>query len=514
MKPHSNFRHRTGQSGLICNLRIKEVIRQENLRETGIGMGFEAQLFQSSFQKMNKLRLTAPVGCLFAMCTACDLSLPALKVWETDGPVQDSESREGSDTTDLNNTDENTDSTSPTTDTDEQDSTLLSTDTDITSCEAQPNFTLCRATTEPDRDFDICIEGQCLSPGCGMAECNPPGLSFSLPDTGQKSCFDHIREIPCDQIDSSFAGQDGQYGWDVTHDKAERFVTSTNLQSDEPVIEDLVTGLVWQGCAAGQGGAACQEGTAQQLTWNEALDHCNKLSWDKKAGWRLPSRFELMSILNLGGETDASFNTVFPNTPVDYSFWSIDTLSRAVESAYSVDFAVGYLFAPKKDRPFYYVRCIWSGNHKALQAEPLFSRATDVEDTPTVLQSNARKTWQGCVAGRVGADCKQGELLKMDWKGALAYCQGLDWAEKQDWRLPNVFEMLSITNAETDKPVFDPALFPETPVGEEVAMWTATTVSADDLSADAWTVTATSGTTLIQMKNDVDFFVRCVSDGP
>ena len=97
----------------------------------------------------------------------------------------------------------------------------LKPDTDTTpvaSCVGQPDMTLCNIVTTPDRWYDICVGGTCVSPGCGDASCNAPAPHFSIPANSDHS---HL------QIISS---------------------------GSEPIVADLVTGLHWQGCDAGRSG--------------------------------------------------------------------------------------------------------------------------------------------------------------------------------------------------------------------------------------------------------------------
>ncbi len=51
----------------------------------------------------------------------------------------------------------------------------------VASCDGQPDFTPCEVVTSPDRSFDIRIDGECRSPGCGTVECNAPGRPVPLP---------------------------------------------------------------------------------------------------------------------------------------------------------------------------------------------------------------------------------------------------------------------------------------------------------------------------------------------
>ena len=122
----------------------------------------------------------------------------------------------------------------------------------VADCAEKPDFTRCKKTTLPELSYDICVGGECISPGCGDATCNVPGPHFTLADTGQKSCYDWgvLVECPSDE-QGDFYGQDAQYGWDRDYIMTPRF---SRDDTDEPVVKDNVTGLFWQGCAAGLSG--------------------------------------------------------------------------------------------------------------------------------------------------------------------------------------------------------------------------------------------------------------------
>ncbi|MCP4680662.1 MAG: hypothetical protein GY854_35300 [Deltaproteobacteria bacterium] len=149
-----------------------------------------------------------------------------------------------------------------------------------------PDFTLCEVLTTPDRSYDICVGGVCVSPGCGDVTCNVPGPHFELADTNQRRCTDEFGYMPscagtpdsaqCEEVD--LCGQDAQYGWDAKNDESERFVRETEIE-DQPVVFDNVTSLVWRGCPDGMTGTSCEKGSLREHTWSNALIHCDALSW-------------------------------------------------------------------------------------------------------------------------------------------------------------------------------------------------------------------------------------------
>jgi hypothetical protein len=327
-------------------------------------------------------------------------------------------------------------------------------------CIGQPDFTACSVVTEPDRSYDICVNERCVSPGCGDVCCNAPSPHFPLPDTNQRLCYsDSGEEIPCPAPGEPFYGQDAQYGWDTTHDSEERFSRDVST-SGQPVVTDTVTGLVWQGCAIGYSGEDCGDvGSPTKFTWFEALATCDSLTWGGYDDWRLPDRYELQSLVDNGKFDVPTIDAAaFPITPSDY-FWSSSSFAANTDSAWNVEFSLAHNYLVYMGKySSYYVRCVRGGPMETRRLMPSV-RAGEriVEDTLTGL------TWQGCPRGLSGDTCETGSATTSDWQEALLYCEELSWGGSADWRLPNVTELLSITDDRSTWPGVDTSAFPSTP---------------------------------------------------
>ena len=138
-------------------------------------------------------------------------------------------------------------------------------------CATAAEFTLCEVEGSAHA---MCIEATCTALEPRGTEAWGTGPTFPLPDTLLTDCQGPDGPIPCPGTpgdascaDTPLCGQDGQYGWDTSHDRGERFVGDGNA---ELVVTDTVTGLAWMGCARGQG-AGCS-GEAERGSWaNDAL---------------------------------------------------------------------------------------------------------------------------------------------------------------------------------------------------------------------------------------------------
>lgn len=319
----------------------------------------------------------------------------------------------------------------------------------IDSCIGAPDLTPCELVTSPDRAYDLCSEGACVSPGCGgTAECNVPSPTFR---TGEAS--------PRWQREAA---------------------------TDEPVVLDLGTGLAWQGCLRGLSGSDCTEGTALTSPWADAVSHCDALTWGGKDDWRLPSDFELRSMLDY--RPDIPFDTgVFPGTrgQSELILWS-STWTAATSGVTTVLFTGA---SPGHDLTFvdpveraWYARCVRTARQTLPPVQERFSRTEPVAEEPIVADAITGLTWQGCQAGKSGASCA-GSVSVRAHAAAVTYCSGLEWGAFDDWRLPAVDELRSIyepRRRESTQGAVDPLVFPNTQPG---LTWTSTADSIFSSSA-------------------------------
>jgi hypothetical protein len=310
-------------------------------------------------------------------------------------------------------------------------------------CAGQPTFTSCAIVTEPDRSYDICIDGYCRSPGCGSFECNPPGPHFTLPDTGQALCYGGaLDSMECpgspgaeECAGTPYCGQDAQYGWDTSHGPEARF-TRTEEVPGEPVAIDNVTGIVWQ--------AAPDPGV--NIGWSDALAFCDDLIWAEQDDWRLPDIYELTSIMDLGRAEPAVDDTVFEFFALDANYWSSSYAgfysTGLGERSFLGCFLWGEPIVLNIGDPN---RVVCVRGEPATQPLARFVRSEPVEGETIVTDGTTGLEWQGCMAGQTGADCA-GEADPTSWPDALSYCESLAWGGADDWRLPDRMELFSIAD--------------------------------------------------------------------
>lgn len=94
------------------------------------------------------------------------------------------------------------------------------------------------------------------------------------------------------------------------------------------------------------------------------------------------------------------------------------------------------------------------------------------------------------------------------WEDALAYCEDLDLADRTDWRLPEVRELVTIIDYGTHSPTIDTGYFPYTFSNN---YWTATRYA--DLSYFSWRISFNTAFVGTASQGD-QLYARCVRGDP
>jgi len=252
-----------------------------------------------------------------------------------------------------------------------------------------------------------------------------------------------------------------------------------NLQSfdtsRDDVAVDRITGLMWQ-----------RNVGANPTSFAGAKHECDRLTLAGHADWRLPSRIELVSILDLARVQPAVDPVVFPQTPNDW-FWTSSAAAGDLQSAWYVYFYFGYPKTDLASNQFSW-RCVRTADAHAPPSPRYDVQQETVRDVGTGL------VWQRSVPDRTFA-----------FDEARAYCSQLTLAGQQDWRLPSMTELLTlIDEGAPAAPMIDATAFPNTP-GE--AFWTSSEFGGS--SGMAWQVYFDHGNGLYGLTSAA-FRVRCL----
>lgn len=195
-----------------------------------------------------------------------------------------------------------------------------------TTCAAE----MANCGTIPDNCSGTLMCGTCMAPeSCGgggvMNRCgvDRSWALWRMPDSRTEFCTDGDQlAVSCDMTPATVAGQDGHTRINVP-----------NYTPNGDTILDSVTGLTWQrpiGRDAGGG---------DLFTHAEASAYCSTLNLGGMTGWRLPSRIELVSIVDYGRSMPA-IDTAFTDTP-GLDLWTSSTFNNDPDTGWVVNFEFG-----------------------------------------------------------------------------------------------------------------------------------------------------------------------------
>ncbi len=315
-----------------------------------------------------------------------------------------------------------------------------------------------------------------------------PAGSFPIIDSGQNTCFDTTKIIPCQQPGGVFYGQDAQ------HDNIQPRYT---LSGDGLTVFDKNTGLTWQRSPDTNGDGVIN--SPDKLTWPQVQTWPDTINAKKFGGfsdWRIPSIKELYSLMNFNGTDPSSMTTVtggmLPFIDTNYFRFAYgDTTAgeRIIDSQYASNnlytggqqllFGLnladgrikGYgLVMPGGGQKTFCVQCV-RGNKYYGKNDFTGNGDGTITDRATGLM------W-------AQNDC----ATKMNWVQTLAWVQqqnAQNHLGHNDWRLPNAKELQSILDYTrspdyTKSAAIDP-LFNCTPITNEAGQpdygfyWTSTT---------------------------------------
>jgi Protein of unknown function (DUF1566) len=224
------------------------------------------------------------------------------------------------------------------------------------------------------------------------------------------------------------------------------------------IVVDRVTGLSWQRSADSALHAA-----------SDAQGYCESLKLSG-GGWRLPTRIELLSLLDVSAHNPLIDVVVFPATPIDHGFWSASQVAGDSLSGWSVAFGFGDGLAFVSPRSAsLYTRCVRQG-----AGNPASPRYTTQDGF--VSDEDTQLMWEQPMQTSTYGLAQAGE-----------YCKALT-VDGGGWRLPSINELQSLIDEARSKPAIDDDAFPDTPVD---FFWTSSPVTG--FTSYGWTVSFDNG---------------------
>jgi hypothetical protein len=185
------------------------------------------------------------------------------------------------------------------------------------------------------------------------------------------------------------------------------------------IVIDKITSLKWQDNETGRG------------DFTDAVKYCQNLVVDGVSGWRVPTLKELQTILDLG--KSPKIDPIF-SSAARGKFWSSNEYPYDSNNmAYYLDFSRGFSANYGEREDFlksnrYAVRCV---KGKDQRPESHFVSSGDiVTDTATDLM------WE---------DTSHIEK-RMSVEEGINYCKSLNLGGYDDWRLPNINELNTLSD--------------------------------------------------------------------
>ena len=257
----------------------------------------------------------------------------------------------------------------------------------------------------------------------GKTGCRAKAVTLGNVCTGQNRCYDDETEIPCPSEGDLFYGQDAQYadmGYCAPHNFALK-ETIVGAETHKTVI-DKNTGLEWLSAPE------------SPKNWGDAVSRCNNLNYAGHGGWRLPSIKELLTLIGYR-------EYKMPEGFVDGGYWWYYAWSSTNDGADPDNKALyigvksGFVDHSNKGETQYFL-CV-SGDELP---ENDFEEIENVDGEPVIRDKTTNLYWQ--------KDTKEG--FNDPWRQGLSYCENLVYGGYDDWRMPNVNELLSIVDYTVD----------------------------------------------------------------
>ena len=334
-----------------------------------------------------------------------------------------------------------------------------------------------------------------LFAGCGQSAVPPHGGSSdgAVPDAAaaERPADVSLVEAAADAPSVDGSGADAADGapacavteprsrwasWPIPHPGAGAAHPHSYDLASPGVVIDRVTGLVWE--------RAVDSG---MYTWAEATSRCACLTLGGHQDWRLPTRMELVSIVDFTRDSPAIDPDAFPGTPPQW-FWTSSRRAEDPALAWYIYFETGFTNFVEQDQR-YWVRCVrdpGGGGDAPVERYQL--------EEGTVLDRATGLTWQRAVEDTMHTQAE-----------AKAHCAGLTvTGAGGGWRLPSMKELQSLVDDSRASPAVDPVAFEEMPLEP---FWTDTRVVG--FPGSAWRVSFVHGYTY-DAKDFYTYLARCV----
>ena len=225
-------------------------------------------------------------------------------------------------------------------------------------------------------------------------------------------------------------------------------------------VKDNVTGLIWEGKTANnepRGGGTVYTnypfGYGKTDDASGYITYVNGLNLCGYSDWRLPTRQELLGIVNFGRYEPALDGAWFPNS--NHTYWTADKLGWDNNYSATVTFTSGYTGAASASKER--IRLVRGYRHTTQRySYGTVAHGSDATNN-VVIDGWTGLRWRRCEQGRTwtGSTCS-GTASTYAHYDALTHARDLT-----GWRLPNVKELASLVSLSvTSGATIDSTAFP------------------------------------------------------
>lgn len=187
-------------------------------------------------------------------------------------------------------------------------------------------------------------------------------------------------------------------------------------------VKDNLTGLIWQ------------RAYGSKRSWDDAKKYCQNLQLAGHDNWRLPHSQELFYIVDFNSKKMIDTNYFKDKNRI---FWASNQHLTRTTYGWSVDFRNGMLDWNYKPNLFY-SRCVRDDEKIEFHEENRFEREGDV-----LYDKLTKLYWQ---------DDKAAKETIGNFTEAKEYCSNLELDGYTDWRVPEIYELVSILNYDRVNP--------------------------------------------------------------
>jgi len=256
-----------------------------------------------------------------------------------------------------------------------------------------------------------------------------------LPDTGQTTSY------------TNTPGEDADYNINPPF----------YLNNGNGTITDTITGLMWQQVDGGE------------MTFDKATTYTNDLVLGGFSDWRMPTVLELHSILHLD-KNNPALNTTFFTSPSAQYWWSSQKQVNDATKAWVTNAGGGVGNHPISET-------VSAGGTKKFHV-----RAVRDVSPPTTIATRFLDNKNGTTTDQLtGLIWQQVPTDSMTWEQALITAEALSLGGSNLWRMPNIKELQSISEATIYNPSINKTYFSGISTSQ---FWSSTSLS--NQSTKAW----------------------------